>query len=125
MKRFWVSISLFVLLLTSAEPVCALPLVVEKVAANKDFFAGFTWYLECDLYDVSRIDAERVGLILLSPLGFEVRLVWDAKAGEIYKDLLVPEKGKREAMRRESMPVADAVKLAASLKEHERKKLRR
>ncbi len=116
-------ISLFTFFFLEAKPVCALPMVIEQVARNTEFFAGFSWYRDCYLYDVSEVGGERVGLILLSPLGFEIRLVWDHKAGEIYKDLLVPEKSRREAMRLESIRVADAVELAALLKTYEQKGL--
>lgn len=125
MKRFLAGVSLCVLLL-AAGPVHALPLIVGKVAENRDFFAEFAGYSNCYLYDVSRIDEARVGLIVLSPLGFEVRLVWDTRMNggegeEVYKDMFVPEKSKRTAMMQESIRVADAVKLAQSMVAHERK----
>ena len=121
LKRVLVTIGLFVSLL-AARPVYALPLVIEDVARNREFFAGFTGYEGCYLYDVARIGDGRIGLVLLSPLGFEIRLVLEIQTGEtVYKDIFVPEKGKREAMKRESISVADAVRLAKDVIVRERR----
>jgi hypothetical protein len=65
------------------------------------------------LHDVNRLNNERIGVVLISPSGFEVRLVYDVNSLDVlYWDTLLYEKSKREAMRRESISVADAVKLA-------------
>lgn len=122
MKRFLLSMSLTVILL-SAAPAFATPPILRKVAENREFLARFTGYENCYLYDVSKISDGRVGLILLSPLGFEIRLVLETRGGEtVYKDMFVPEKSKRTAMRRESVSIADAMKLARSAMAYERGK---
>jgi hypothetical protein len=65
---------------------------------------------------VKRLNNDRIGVILISPSGFEVRLVYDVSTlGILYVDTLLPEKSRREAMKRESVSVADAMKLAKSV----------
>ena len=121
MKRILAVTGLLCLLL-AVQPVFALPLVIEGVAKNKEFFAEFTECEDCYLYDVARISDERIGLVVLSPIGFEIRLVHEIKSGEmLYKDIFVPEKGKRETMMRESISVADAIRLARSAITYERR----
>ena len=119
MKRFCIALSLcFMLLAVPAfgEEKAALPLIVEGVVHNRDFFSRpwVLWgYENCFLHDVNRLNNERIGVVLISPSGFEIRLVYDVNTLDaIYREMLIPEKSKREAMRRESISVADAVKLA-------------
>ncbi|MDL2264379.1 hypothetical protein LJC31_06975 [Synergistaceae bacterium OttesenSCG-928-I11] len=120
MKRFLI-IALCAMLLTPHQ-ADALPRIAEEVIKNREFFAEFTGYEDCYLYDVSRLDAasaddERMGLVLISSQGFEIRLVVRAGNGEaVYKDVIVPEKERREAMRRASLSVVDATRLAKTAK---------
>jgi len=122
MKRFFVVLLLCIMLWVVpafADQKTPLPSVLEGVIHNWDFFAQpwALWkYEDCFLYDVNRLNNERIGIILISPSGFEVRLVYDVNTLDIlYVDTLLPEKSRREAMRRESVSVADAVKLAKSV----------
>lgn len=116
MKRLWM-LALCVLLLASHQ-ADAVPGVVEEVVKNKEFFAEFTGYGDCYLFDVSRLDAgnfdeRRIGLILLDPQGFEIRLVMEISNGEtVYRDVFVPAKERRTVMRQTSLHVGDAVRLA-------------
>ena len=121
MKRFYAVLVACVMFWFLAVPAFGeqktpLPSIVVKVAHNLDFFARpwVMWgYEDCFLYDVNRLDNERIGVVLISPAGFEVRLVYDVHTLDvIYLDMLVPRKSKREAMRSESVSVTDAVKLA-------------
>ena len=119
MKQICVALLLCVILLVVpafGEEKAALPFVVEGVVRNRDFFSRpwVLWgYENCFLYDVNRLNNERIGVVLISPSGFEIRLVYDVNTLDaIYREMFVPEKSKREAMRRESISVADAVKLA-------------
>ena len=130
MKRFCAVLSLCVMLFLAVPAFgvqqAALPLVVERVIHNRDFFAK-AWalweYAGHYLYDVNRLDDERIGVSLVAPSGFEVRLVYDVHTLDvIYKDILIPEKSRREAMIRESVSVADAVKLAKNIVEYQGKK---
>ena len=123
MKRFFVALLVCVMLFGAVPAFCgqetALPSVVEGIARNLDFFAQpwVLWgYENHFLYDVNRLNKERIGVVLISPSGFEVRLVYDLNTLDaLYLDMSVHEKPKREAMRRESVSVADAIKLAKSV----------
>jgi hypothetical protein len=100
----------------------ALPFVVEGVVRNLDFFARpwVLWrYENYFLYDVNRLGNERIGVSLISPSGYEVKLVYDVSTLDVlYSDISLHEKSKREAMRHESISVADAIKLARSVVEY-------
>ena len=128
MKRFCAALALCVMLLVFSlvpafgEEKTVLPFVVEGVIHNRDFFSQ-PWvlrgYENCFLYDVNRLNNERIGVVLISPSGFEIRLVYDVNMLDtIYREMFVPEKSKREAMRRESVSVADAVKLVKRAMEY-------
>ena len=123
MKRFCVVLLLCVMLFSVVpvfgEQQAALPSVILGVVQNREFFAR-SWvlrgYEDHFLYDVNRLDNEQIGVVLICPLGFEVRTVYDVNTLDIlYLDTFLPEKSRREAMRRESVSVADAVKLAKSV----------
>ena len=122
MKRFCVVLLLCVMFFSVVpvfgEQQVALPSVILGVVQNREFFAR-SWvlrgYEDCFLYDVNRLDDEQVGVVLITPLGFEVRVVYEVDTLDVlYLDTVLPEKSRREAMRRESVSVADAVKLAKS-----------
>ena len=126
MKRFFAALSLCVMLFWAVpafgEQKTSLPSVVEGVVLNRDFFsrAGVLWgYEDCFLHDVNRLNDERIGVVLISPSGFEIRLVYDVNTlNVLYLDTLLPKKSSREAMRRESVSVADVVKLAKRVVEY-------
>ncbi len=127
MRRLSVLFALFALfLLVTSRPAFALPHVVRGVAENRAFLAELAEFVVSSeygnhrLYDVRRIGVKRVGLVLLCPLGFEIRMVWDGE-DEIYRDMFVPEKSKREAMARASIRLADAVRLARAAVAYERR----
>ena len=120
MKQFCVVLTVCMLLL-SAVPAfgrqeAALPSVVEGVARNFDFFVkprALWLYENYFLYDVNRLSRERIGVVLISPFGFEITLVYDVNTLDVlYSDMFLHEKSVREAMRRGSISVADAIKLA-------------
>ena len=122
MKRFFVALVLCIMLFSTVPAFggqeTVLPFVVEGVVHNMDFFAKplVLWRYENHfLYDVNRLNNERIGVSLISPSGFEVKLVYDVSTLDVlYLDTFLHEKSKREAMRRESISVADALKLARS-----------
>ena len=106
-------------LLFVASPALALPPVAARVLINGDFFTTFKGYDDCFLYDIERLDGERIGAILLDSIAFRYLLVFDVKTNEVlYRDLSIPEKKKRGAMRRESIFVADAVRLGKAAMAH-------
>lgn len=116
MKRFW--IAALCLLLLASHQADALPRIVEEVVRNKEFFTAFEGYEDCYLFDVQRLDGAnvdetRIGLILLDPQGFEIRLVVKIANREMeYQDIFVPAKERREVMQRTSLHVGDAARLA-------------
>jgi hypothetical protein len=119
MKKIFIVFALCVMVL-SAVPAFGqeseLPRVAVEVVRNRDFFARLwiLWgYENCFLHDVNRLNEGRIGVVVLSPSGFEIRVVYDVETLDaVYTDMRVAEKSEREAMRRESISVADAVKLA-------------
>ena len=123
MKRICVAFSLCVMLFFAfpafGEQKIYLPHVVQSVINNLDFFTKpwVLWrYENCFLYDAKRLGSERMGLVLITPVGFEIRLVYGVNALDVlYLDMLIPEKSKRETMRHESISVAGAIKLAKSV----------
>ncbi|MDL2264083.1 hypothetical protein LJC31_05475 [Synergistaceae bacterium OttesenSCG-928-I11] len=124
MKSFW--IAALCLLLLASHQADALPRIVEEVVKNKEFFAEFEGYEDCYLFDVQRLDGAnvdetRIGLILLDPQGFEIRLVVKIAKREMeYRDIFVSEKNRREAMMGGSVRVDDAIGFAKSAIENER-----
>jgi hypothetical protein len=61
------------------------------------------------------------GVAMLCPAGFQETFAFDTRNGKtevIYRDVYIPGKEKREALRRESVKAADAVRLAKSALEH-------
>jgi hypothetical protein len=120
MKRISAILALCVVLL-AATPVFALPPRVENVIRNvvrdREFFAGFWGHERHFLHDVERLGDGRVGVVLLTPVGFELHMLFDLKTKEmIYETTSVPSKDRREAMRRNSIFIADAVKIAKNAK---------
>jgi hypothetical protein len=123
MERLCVALSLCVILFLAVPAFggqeAAIPVVVEGIVRNLDFFARpwVLWgYENCFLHDVNRLNREQIGLSLMSPSGFEVRLVYDVNTLEvIYYDMKMHEKTKREAMRSQSVSVPDAIKLAKNV----------
>ena len=129
MKRFCLVVLLCVILFWVAPAFggqqTVLPSVVKSVVQNLDFFTqpwALRGYEHCFLYDVNRLTSERIGVILISPSGFEIRLVYDVNSlAVVYMDTLLSEKSRREAMMHESISVADAIKLAKRVEEISKK----
>jgi len=100
----------------------ALPPVVESVVRNLDFFARpwvFWRHENHFLHDVNRLNDELIGVTLISPSGFEVNLVYDVSTLKIvYRNSSLHRRHRREAMRHESISIADAVRLARSVAEN-------
>jgi hypothetical protein len=63
-----------------------------------------------------------LGVVVLCPAGFHEAFVFDCRDGKreiVYRDTYIPRKEKREELRRESILVADAVRLAKSALVHD------
>jgi hypothetical protein len=118
------AISLFTLVFAASLPVyAAVPSLVEKIVENREFFAAFTGYEDHYLFDAKRFDENRIGLVLLDPMGCEIRMVSAVKSGEaIYVEMIIPEKGKRAEMKSGSIKVVDAIRLAKSALAYEKRR---
>jgi len=113
------AIACFSIVLLASNPALALPRHIENimrnVVRNRVFFAGFWGHERHFLHDVERLGDGRLGVVLLTPIGFELRMVFDLATKKMaYEEMSVPNKNRREIMRRESIFVSDAVKLAKS-----------
>jgi hypothetical protein len=126
MKRLCIALLLCVMLFLAVPAFgkdgADLPVVVQSVVRNSDFPTKrwILWgYEDGFLIDVDRLNDERIGIDLITPLGFEVRLVYDIETLKVlYSNTLIPDRSEREAMRLKNLSVTDAMKLTKRLKEH-------
>jgi hypothetical protein len=98
------------------------PKVAVEVARHREFIAKFTGYGDYSLCDVYEWRPGFFGVVMLCPVGFLETLVFDTRDGKmevIYRDATIPSKSRREEMRRESIKVVDAVRLAKSAVEYQ------
>jgi hypothetical protein len=96
------------------------PRIVMEAARHREFMAGFSDYEDYSLCDVYKLRPGLFGVVMLCPVGFQETLVYDTRQGKmkvIYRDVTIPQKSRREEMRRESIRVIDAVRLAKRIKE--------
>jgi hypothetical protein len=91
------------------------PKVIMNVVRNREFMADFTGYGDYSLLDVYQWRAGFFDVVMLCPAGIHETMVFDCRDGKrevIYRDVYIPRKERREELRRESILVADAVRLA-------------
>jgi hypothetical protein len=115
----WIIVA--VILFCGAVEADDAPKVIMNVARNREFMANFTGYDDYSLLDVYEWRSDMYGVIMLCPAGIHETFVFDCRNGKrevIYRDVYVPRKEKREELRRESILVADAVRLAKSAAMH-------
>jgi hypothetical protein len=108
-----------VILFCGAVEADDVPKVILSVARHREFMADFAGYEGYSLLDVYEWRAGMFGVVMLCPAGFHETLVFDCRKEKrevIYRDVYIPRKEKREELRRESILVADAIKLAKSAK---------
>jgi hypothetical protein len=111
----WIIIA--VILLCGAVEADDAPKVIMNVVRHREFMADFTGYGDYSLLDVYQWRPGLFGVVMLCPAGFHETLVFDCRNGKmevIYQDVYIPGKEKRTELRRESILVADAVRLAKS-----------
>jgi hypothetical protein len=104
-----------VILFCGAVEADDVPKVILSVARCREFMADFAGYDDYSLLDVYEWRPGMFGVVMLCPVGFHETLVFDCrneKKEVIYRDMYVPRKEKRNELRRESILVADAVRLA-------------
>jgi hypothetical protein len=105
-----------VILFCGPSQAVDVPRAAIAVVANREFMAGFAGYGDYRLLDVYEWRPGFFGVMMLCPAGIHETLVFDCRDGKreiIYRDAYIPRKEKREELRRESILVSDAVKLAA------------
>jgi hypothetical protein len=93
------------------------PHAIVAAVAQREFMADFTGYDDYSLLDIYQWRSGFFGVVMLCPAGIHETFVFDCRDGKkevIYRDVYIPRKEKREELRRESILVADAVRLAKS-----------
>ena len=100
--------------------------LIQNVLLNRSFFVRLNGYDDHFLYDVRRLSREWVGIILLSPSGYEKSLVFETQKGKtdkkIYENEAIPTKSLRETLMRHSIRVSDARALAWQVEEMQQEK---
>ena len=100
--------------------------LIQNVLLNRSFFVRLNGYDDHFLYNVRRLSREWVGIILLSPSGYEKSLVFETQTGKtdkkIYENEVIPTKSLRETLMRHSIRVSDARALAWQVEEMEQEK---
>ena len=90
------------------------PPIVEKVILHRRFFADLEGYDDYLLCDVERISEDRIGLVLLSTVGFERHVVLDITTYKVlYDDSFIPQRALREKMVGVSIRIIGARVLAS------------
>jgi hypothetical protein len=91
------------------------PEAVGAAIKQRDFMASFTGYDDYSLLDVFQWRKGFYGVVMLCPAGIHETLVFECRDGKreiVYRDIYIPKKDMRAEMRRNSILVKDAVRLA-------------
>jgi hypothetical protein len=91
------------------------PKVILNIVQHREFMADFTGYDDYSLLEVYQWRPGLFGIVMLCPAGIHETFIFDTRNGKkevIYRDAMIPRKSRREELRRESIKVADAVRLA-------------
>ena len=115
----WIIIA--VILFCGAVEADNAPKVILNVVQNREFMADFTGYDDYSLLDVYQWRPGFYGVVMLCPAGIQETFIYDTRNGKkevIYRDAMIPRKSRREELRRESIKVSDAVRLAQSIAEY-------
>jgi hypothetical protein len=110
-----IAVIILILFCGSAQADDDVPRIVLETAKHREFIAKLNGYEIYSLCDVRKLRPGLFGVVMLCPVGFQETLVYDTRKGKmevIYRDAAIPRKSKREAMRRGSIQVADAVRMA-------------
>jgi hypothetical protein len=120
----WI-IAAFILFCGPSQAV-DVPHAAVAAIAQREFMAGFAGYDDYSLLDVYQWRSGFFGIVMLCPAGFHETFVFDSRDGKreiVYRDAYIPRKEKREELRRESILVADAVRLARAAIANEKSKM--
>jgi hypothetical protein len=115
----WIIIA--VILFCGTGDAVDVPHAAVAAVACREFMADFNEYGDYSLIDVYEWRPGLFGIVMLCPVGIQETFVFDCRDGKreiVYRDMYIPGKEKREELRRESILVADAVKLAKSVAAH-------
>jgi hypothetical protein len=108
-------IIIVVILFCGTGDAVDVPHAAVTAVACREFMADFKGYDDYSLLDVYQWRRGFFGIAMLCPAGFHETLVFDCRDGKreiVYRDTYIPGKEKRKELRRESILVADAVRLA-------------
>jgi hypothetical protein len=111
----WIIVA--VILFCGAVEADDVPKVMLSIAQHREFMADFTGYEDYSLLDVYEWRSGMFGVVMLCPAGIQETFIFDCRKEKkeiIYRDMYIPRKEKRAGLRRESILVADAVRLAKS-----------
>jgi hypothetical protein len=109
----WITIA--VILLCGPSQAVDVPHAAVAATACREFMADFKGYGDYSLLDVYQWRPGLFGVVMLCPAGIKETLIFDCRNGKreiIYRDMYVPGKENRAELRRASILVADAVRLA-------------
>ena len=104
-----------VILFSSTGQAVDVPRAVTAAIEQREFMAGFTGYDDYSLLDAYLWKKDFYCVIMLCPVGFHETLIFDCRKGKreiVYRDIFIPKKERRAEMRKESILVSDAVRLA-------------
>jgi len=113
------SILLFfaILLVLFSSPATAFETLAQSIVKHRDFFAQLNGYSDCLLIDVEVIDRKSIGIILLSPEGFEQHFVFETTSIiPIYANARILNKKEREFLMDTSIKMSEVKKLAMAAK---------
>lgn len=99
-----------------------IPIIAQKVVANKEFFLTLKGYDEYMLHDLVRVkgNVAMIGLSLFDSTDILHYLFFDAQTQDVvYNRGEIPSKAKRESMVSRSITISDAKKLARFAQESE------
>ena len=105
-------------LLCSFYTASAQETLAHKIVRQRDFLLHLNGYSDSYIYDIEVIEKEKsIGIILLSPEGFEQQLVFDiASMRTIYANARILRKNERDFLTGASIHMSEAKRLAYAAK---------
>lgn len=108
---------LLLCLVLSASALPAEADLIKSILDNGEFVLHLDASCDGDtLYDIRRLDRQRIGIILLDPTGFAHNKVCDGRTLLLlFEKHSIPAKAVREAMRKNGILLGDAKRLVRSV----------
>jgi len=114
-KKLYLFAIFMILLFTAAAE--AQETLTQSVVIHRDFFVQLNGYSDCLLIDIEVIDRKSIGIILLSPEGFEQHFVFDKTSMiPIYANARILKKSERDFLMDTSIKMSEVKKLATAAK---------